>query len=712
MRQILSVLLFVVTIFCNAKQKSVVWEKPFSASIYPLVVTRVEMNQDETVVSVKYNSDGKITFVKETYLLANGKRYPLTNAEGITLDEWLDVPSGSNPELTFHFSPLPLDTKDFELHEGDGDRAFVIGNIGERKWIEKKLNTQIFPTAWRNTSTGDFELAMLDDIVLYDGQFWKYKSKDAAKCHFVVTNGKEDMTIDMGKAKAGERMISFNGGKGNKYNAITSSDYPDYPIKSTTHHFRNNCFREDSVTIKGYIYGIKGFANIDVVYNGDIFESLMAHTFHVDSTGCFKFTIPWREGVKELYAFGKMFPIEPGETYFYYENRMLNQKFFMGKNGRLQNEWLSMYGVAEQVLDRPAIDSINNRVNTIEEVVKRKEDVSLYLNKANQRLDSVFRMHPNMSARCEDYLKATVTYIYGKRLLSSLELKVDYPEHVMNFIRDEVWGKRNMEFPFAADQFLNNRRYLNFEFWKRMPNTIDICAESEDDSVQQWMMIHINGMKEVVDSLCTDSMSKSLFLADRIIDVIKDNAHSLPEAGRKIVDEDITVPGIKEHVLKTSARYENIGRKELNCIEGYVDAKSLEDITDGETLLAKIIEPYKGRIVYLDVWGTWCTPCKNALSKSAELKEALKEFDIVYLYLANNSPEETWEKIINTYGLTDENCVHYNLPKNQQNAIERFLDVHAFPTYKLFDKAGKMIDGEHEPYNLDALKRVLREISK
>ena len=39
----------------------------------------------------------------------------------------------------------------------------------------------------------------------------------------------------------------------------------------------------------------------------------------------------------------------------------------------------------------------------------------------------------------------------------------------------------------------------------------------------------------------------------------------------------------------------------------------LAEITDGEQLFRKIIEPYKGKVVYLDVWGTWCGPCKDCL---------------------------------------------------------------------------------------------------
>lgn len=40
-------------------------------------------------------------------------------------------------------------------------------------------------------------------------------------------------------------------------------------------------------------------------------------------------------------------------------------------------------------------------------------------------------------------------------------------------------------------------------------------------------------------------------------------------------------------------------------------------------------------------------------------------------------------------------------------AIEDFLNVHAFPTYKLFDREGNLIDVNVDPRDLDALAGLL-----
>ena len=151
----------------------------------------------------------------------------------------------------------------------------------------------------------------------------------------------------------------------------------------------------------------------------------------------------------------------------------------------------------------------------------------------------------------------------------------------------------------------------------------------------------------------------------------------------------------------------------------YVDATSLrpstdvEGMSDGEKILRKLIEPYQGKIIYVDIWGTWCTPCRENLRESWKVKEALKDYDIVYLYLANRSSDEAWKSVINEYNLTGSNCVHYNLPTDQQSAIEQYIGVNGYPTYKLIDKQGNIhpLDWQHAN-NLNSLIETIDKLNK
>ncbi|MDE5567399.1 MAG: hypothetical protein K2J12_03050 [Muribaculaceae bacterium] len=98
-------------------------------------------------------------------------------------------------------------------------------------------------------------------------------------------------------------------------------------------------------------------------------------------------------------------------------------------------------------------------------------------------------------------------------------------------------------------------------------------------------------------------------------------------------------------------------------------------------------------------------------AESSELYKRLKDFDMVYVYLANNSPENTWRNLIEEYNVKGENVFHYNLPAEQQAEIERALNINAFPSYRLVDKEGNLLDISVDPRMPGAIEGLLRKLS-
>ena len=80
------------------------------------------------------------------------------------------------------------------------------------------------------------------------------------------------------------------------------------------------------------------------------------------------------------------------------------------------------------------------------------------------------------------------------------------------------------------------------------------------------------------------------------------------------------------------------------------------------------------------------------------------------LYLANNSNDTGWKNVIKEYNVTGDNVAHYNLPASQQSAIENFLGVHSFPSYRLFDQQGNLLDVNADPRDLNALEGLIKKL--
>jgi len=60
--------------------------------------------------------------------------------------------------------------------------------------------------------------------------------------------------------------------------------------------------------------------------------------------------------------------------------------------------------------------------------------------------------------------------------------------------------------------------------------------------------------------------------------------------------------------------------------------------------------------------------------------------------------------------VTGPNVTHFNLESAQQSAIERYLQVTAFPTYKIVDQQGNILDIKVDARNLDSLEDLLKMI--
>ena len=131
-------------------------------------------------------------------------------------------------------------------------------------------------------------------------------------------------------------------------------------------------------------------------------------------------------------------------------------------------------------------------------------------------------------------------------------------------------------------------------------------------------------------------------------------------------------------------------------------------MTEGEKILKKLLEPYKGKIVLIDFWGTWCGSCKATLAHSQELYTRLSKYDMQYVYFDNRSPKDSWENVIKEYNVTGPNVAHFNLPQEQQAAIERYLKVNSFPTHKLVAPQGNVLDMKVDARNLKALEEVVK----
>ena len=93
-------------------------------------------------------------------------------------------------------------------------------------------------------------------------------------------------------------------------------------------------------------------------------------------------------------------------------------------------------------------------------------------------------------------------------------------------------------------------------------------------------------------------------------------------------------------------------------------------------------EDLKGRVVLVELWATWCPPCRGTLGWLGELQKRYGD-KLAIVAIAVESPDDKVRKLV-----TD-----LNLPitwvQSKPDLIRAFGDVSAVPTLLVFDQTGK-----------------------
>lgn len=283
-----------------------------------------------------------------------------------------------------------------------------------------------------------------------------------------------------------------------------------------------------------------------------------------------------------------------------------------------------------------------------------------------------------------------------RRLMSDLESK-DIPLSVKEYYEYQIKNETAMAFGNA--DFLRRRNY------RIVHKAKDGNVPFKSSTLPPALLSEIDSLFDMTDPRLLEG-GNAEYLVNGVNDSNADWKAVLGDRGKLLYDlkdaDLIYIPRIKagnitdEELREFTSHCHPFAAAILESIYSELEEARKTDIYkfgfkdapegSGDELFDKIIAPYKGKIVLVDFWNTWCGPCAMAMSSIEPYKSReLKSDEIVWLYIANTtSPYAEYQKRIQEI-----KGVHYRLSQEQWNEIaHKKFKIYGIPAYVLVQKDG------------------------
>jgi thiol-disulfide isomerase/thioredoxin len=385
-------------------------------------------------------------------------------------------------------------------------------------------------------------------------------------------------------------------------------------------------------------------------------DTLCTYVLQEDKTFGFSFT-PKQEG---FYAIGTSYHSNPQDKYIFYFKPgdalsvTVNDSTFVltGKNTEenlVMEKWHQRIGEMEHITIFPF-----KTPTTYKEFFPMVEAYlsDPFVPKAtkNKVFNEAFKKFQSV-----DFLNITTGFIFTPRMAHPGP--DDFPDFYRNINVPEITqDNRLLDYPYGIDMLprvLGVKNRFNNE--ARTATFDEMLSEVTNELLKGEMVIQRAGrLRSFVDYL----------------DLIEKYGHF------------ITLPDQQKRSLETKIKLAQSatepGKPAVNFSGTDVNGKILS------------LSDFKGKMVYVDIWATWCGPCTQEIPNMEKLIAEYKGKNIVFLGVSVDEAKdkEKWQNFVKERALKG---VQIYAGNGWESDINKFYQVKGIPRFLLIDKKGNIV---------------------
>jgi thiol-disulfide isomerase/thioredoxin len=250
--------------------------------------------------------------------------------------------------------------------------------------------------------------------------------------------------------------------------------------------------------------------------------------------------------------------------------------------------------------------------------------------------------------------------------------KEQYPAYYSTIIRPDRFVSTDLLKLGDAVEYIN--RYMNFNF---LMGKLDTKTE--------------NRLLTFSNLILNDTLKGAFIASSLRFKTYEDMEKSMAPIKKYLVTDSMQAAYFR--TLKSLATFQK-GSPSYNF--------AYEDISGKKVSMNDL----KGKVVLIDVWATWCGPCKVELPHLKKLEEEYKDKDVTFVSVSVDveKDKEKWKKMV-----AKDQLGGIQLFASGWSEIAKYYDITGIPRFMVFDKEGKIVSSDSPRPSQPELKTMLDE---
>lgn len=199
-----------------------------------------------------------------------------------------------------------------------------------------------------------------------------------------------------------------------------------------------------------------------------------------------------------------------------------------------------------------------------------------------------------------------------------------------------------------------------------------------------WLAYDSENFLAVSADRLADQQIKEKYIFNEMDNILRNKWLYQTDLALAAVADRIVTPEGRQRFARMQAEYQKLAKDD----EAGKPAFRFEfENRSGETVR---LADFKGKFVFIDIWATWCGPCKYQIPYVIRLEKELNNENIAFLSLSvdKQADKEKWLAALKDFGL-EENCVIS--PNDFDYEMFKKYQVSSIPRFMLIGPDGKIV---------------------